>query len=201
LYLDTIHNDRNTIHNWTAADNGRTALREKKVQPSFRRLVTGRNAAGKSALVDDSRIAEGTLGNFNLWTARVDGTDGADAIPFFPARGDTIFRVVRLPPPDPAMTPAALEALVKEFFAGVGSPSCKVDASRHPLMHVTPTTDYIMLLSGAVSLLLDEGDPIPLKPFDCVVQRATNHAWIVTSAEPAVFVCVMAGAAAKGDRA
>jgi cupin domain len=100
---------------------------------------------------------------------------------------------VCLPPPDPAMTPAALEAFVEEFFAGVGSRSCKVDASRHPLMHVTPTTDYIMLLSGVVSLLLDEGDPIPLKPFDCVIQRATNHAWIVTGDEPAVFLAVMAG--------
>ena len=107
---------------------------------------------------------------------------------------------MRLPPPDPAMTQGALDALIKEFFAGVGSPACKVDVSRHPLMHVTPTTDYIMLLSGEASLLLDEGDPIPLKPFDCVVQRATNHAWIVTSAEPAVFVCVMAGAS-MGERA
>jgi hypothetical protein len=163
------------------------------VQSSFRRLVTGRNAAGKSTLVDDARIEEGTLGNFNLWTTRADGTDGADAIPFFAKPGETIFRVVRLPPPDPDMTKVALDALVHEFFSGVGSPDCKVDVSRHPLMHVTPTTDYIMLLSGAVSLLLDEGDPIPLKPFDSVVQRATNHAWIVTSAEPAVFLAVMAG--------
>ena len=171
------------------------------MKPSFRRLVTGRNAKGKSALVDDARIEEGTLGNYNMWTARAEGTDGAEAIPFFPAAGDTIFRVVRLPPPDPAMTPAALDALVEEFFAGVGSPACKTDTTRHPLMHVTPTTDYIMLLSGGVSLLLDEGDPIPLEPFDCVVQRATNHAWIVTSAEPAVFVCVMAGAVGAGERA
>jgi hypothetical protein len=170
------------------------------VQSSFRRLVTGRNANGKSALVEDARIEEGTLGNFNMWTARPDGTDGGDAIPFFPARGATIFRVVRLPPPDPNMKPAALDALVKEFFAGVGSPKCEVDVSRHPLMHVTPTTDYIMLLSGAVSLLLDEGDPIPLATFDCVVQRATNHAWIVTGSEPVVFVCVMVGADAESER-
>jgi quercetin dioxygenase-like cupin family protein len=64
-------------------------------------------------------------------------------------------------------------------------------------MHVTPTTDYIMLLSGEVSLLLDVGEPISLRPFDCVVQRATNHAWIVTGSEPAVLVAVMSGVTAQ----
>ena len=86
------------------------------------------------------------------------------------------------------MSQSALDPLVKELFAGVGSPTCGVDVSRRPLMHLTPTTDYIMLLSGEISRLLDEGDPVPLKPFDCLVQRAANHAWIVTSKEPAIFV-------------
>jgi hypothetical protein len=167
---------------------------------SYRRLVTGHNARGKSALLDDARIEEGALGNFNLWMTRADGTDGAEAIPFFPGPGDTIFRVVRLPPPDPNMTRSALDALVEKFFSGVGSAACKVDTSRHPLMHVTPTTDYIMLLSGAVSLLLDDGDPVPLMPFDSVVQRAANHAWIVTGDQPAIFLCVMAGANSRGER-
>ena len=193
--------DRDTIHNSATADNGRSVVGENKMSPSYRRVVTGRNAKGRSVLIGDARIEEGTLGNFNLWAARADGTDGPGAIPFFPEPDQTIFRVVRLPPPDPHMTGAELESLIAEFFSGVGSPACKVDTSRHPLMHETPSTDYIMLLSGSVSLLLDEGDPIPLRPFDVVVQRAANHAWIVTGREPAVFVCVMAGRAAKGDRA
>jgi hypothetical protein len=164
---------------------------------SFRCLGTGRNTAGKSTLLEDRQVAEGTLGNFNFWITRPDGTDGAEDIPFFPAPGGSIFRVFRLPPPNPTMTSRQLATLADDFFNGVGSPACKVDTSRHPLMHVTPTTDYIMLLSGAVSLLLDVGEPIALKPFDCVVQRATNHAWIVTSAEPAILLSVMSGAVAK----
>jgi hypothetical protein len=166
---------------------------------SFRRLTTGRNALGKSTLLEDARIEEGSLGNFNFWTTRADGTDGATDIPFFPQEGGSIFRVFRLPPADPPPTASELAAIAEQFFEGVGSPDCKVDTSRHPLMHVTPTTDYIMLLSGGVSLLLDVGEPIALKPFDCVVQRATNHAWVVTGPEPAVLVAVMTGAAAKGD--
>jgi hypothetical protein len=166
---------------------------------SFRRLTTGRNARGKSIVLEDARIEEGSLGNFNFWTTRADGTDGATDIPFFPSKGGSIFRVFRLPPADPPPSPGDLASIAEDFFKGVGSPNCKVDTSRHPLMHVTPTTDYLMLLSGAVSLLLDDGEPIALQPFDCVVQRATNHAWIVTGAEPAVLVAVMTGAAAKGD--
>jgi hypothetical protein len=117
-------------------------------------------------------------------------------MPFFPAPGETIFRVFRLPAPDPAITPEVLAGIVAEFFAGVGSPDARRDTSRYPLMHVTPTTDYIMLLSGSASLLLDRGDPVRLRPFDAVVQRATNHAWIVTGSEPATFLGVLTGTVA-----
>jgi uncharacterized cupin superfamily protein len=61
------------------------------------------------------------------------------------------------------------------------------------MMHTTATIDYIVLLSGEISLLLDEGEPIKLKPFDAVVQRATNHSWVNTGHEPALLMCVMVG--------
>src|SRR5215475_3128666 len=168
---------------------------------TFRRLTTGQDARGKSVLINDARIEGGTLGNFNFWTTRPDGTDGAQDIPFFPAPGASIFRVFRLRPADPPPTASEMAAIVDEFFDGVGSPGCRVDTTRHPLMHVTPTTDYVMLLSGEVSLLLDVGEPIPLRPFDCVVQRATNHAWIVTGSEPAILVAVMSGVVARDQPA
>ncbi len=161
---------------------------------SFRRIVTGLDGGGKSTVAVDERVEEGALGNFNFWSTRSAGRDGAADVPFFPGTCDTVFRVFRLSPPDPAPTPDQMAQIATEFFAEVGSPACKVDTSRHPLMHVTPTTDYIVLLSGSVSLLLDTGEAIALKPFDAVVQRATNHAWIVTGAEPAVLVAVMVGA-------
>jgi oxalate decarboxylase/phosphoglucose isomerase-like protein (cupin superfamily) len=61
-------------------------------------------------------------------------------------------------------------------------------------MHCTPTTDYIMLLAGKAALLLDEGEPVELRPFDSVVQRDTNHMWLNTGDEDAVFLAVMIGA-------
>jgi quercetin dioxygenase-like cupin family protein len=90
------------------------------------------------------------------------------------------------------MTQAEMSAL-QDFFRAVGSPAARVDTSRHPLMHTTPTVDYILLLSGRISLLLDEGEPIELQPLDAVVQRRTNHFWVNTGREPALLMCVMVG--------
>ena len=57
-------------------------------------------------------------------------------------------------------------------------------------MHKTKTIDYIILLSGDVTLLLDE-DEVRLKPFNVVVQRGTNHAWVNNGNEPALLIAVL----------
>ena len=62
---------------------------------------------------------------------------------------------------------------------------CQVDTRRHPGMHTTRTIDYVVLLRGSVSLLLDEGEEIPVRPLDVVVQRGTNHYWLGQRARPA----------------
>ena len=163
---------------------------------AIRRYVTGLNERGRSAVVDCREIAEsGSAGNFNLWLtgAGSDPLTETTAFPFFPRRGQTLFRIFRIPPSG-SLDRAALEAIAEGFFAEIGDPSCKVDTSRHPLMHATPTVDYILLLSGDAALLVDEGEPAPLKPLDAVVQLGVNHMWINTGAEDAVFLAVMIGA-------
>ena len=57
-------------------------------------------------------------------------------------------------------------------------------------MHKTDTVDYIILLKGDVTLILDE-EEIDLKPFDVVVQRGTNHAWVNNGTEPALLIAVL----------
>jgi len=112
---------------------------------------------------------------------------------FFPAPGGTMFRLFTIPPADPHITPAKIAAIQDMLFGAIGIAEARVDTSRHPLMHVTPTVDYIVLLSGEISLQLDEGEAIKLKPLDAVVQRATNHSWVNTGREPALLMCVMVG--------
>ncbi|MDC3209035.1 cupin domain-containing protein, partial [SAR86 cluster bacterium] len=50
--------------------------------------------------------------------------------------------------------------------------------------------DYIILLKGEVTLILDE-EEVALKPFDVVVQRGTNHAWANNGSEPALLIAVL----------
>ena len=57
-------------------------------------------------------------------------------------------------------------------------------------MHKTRTVDYIILLSGRVTLLLDD-DEADLEPFDVVVQRGTNHAWVNHGEETALLIAVL----------
>ena len=57
-------------------------------------------------------------------------------------------------------------------------------------MHETHTIDYIILLKGDVTLILDE-EEVQLKPHDVVVQRGTNHAWVNHGSEPALLIAVL----------
>jgi len=165
---------------------------------SHRVIVTGTDSTGKSVVVEEAHATLAGPGNFDFWQTKPghsphDLAIGRSPMKFYPEPGGTQFRLFTIPPLDPNMTPEQIANLQDWFFNEVGYEHARVDTSRHPMMHVTPTVDYILLLSGEISLQLDEGDPIPLKPFDAVVQRATNHSWINTGKEPALLLCVMVG--------
>ena len=164
----------------------------------FRRIVTGHDQNGRSIVIEDGTVREGGAGNFDFWMARPG--EVADDMParmaqqpFFPKTGQSFFRFFRIPPADAALSHSDIEAFAHDLFAGFGIGECRVDTSRHPMMHRTPTTDFIVLLSGTISLLLDKGQPIELRPFDVVVQQATNHAWLNTGGQDAVLVAVLCG--------
>jgi Cupin domain len=165
---------------------------------SHRVIITGTNKAGKSVVVEDARATLTGPGNFDFWQTKPgqsphDTPFGRAPMKFYPQPGGTMFRLFTIPPENPKMTGAEVAAMQDWFFKEVGDPDVRVDTSRHPMMHATATVDYILLLSGEISLLLDEGEPIKLKPFDAVVQRATNHSWVNTGKEPALLMCVMVG--------
>ena len=83
-----------------------------------------------------------------------------------------------------------LNEMAETAFSRIGAAHNRIDATKHPAMHKTKTIDYIILLKGDVTLILDE-EEIKINPFDVVVQRGTNHAWVNNGSEPALLIAVL----------
>ncbi|UCH46427.1 MAG: cupin domain-containing protein [Betaproteobacteria bacterium] len=169
-----------------------------------RRVVTGHNESGKSIVVIDGPPARifgtDTRGLAEVWNT--DGapintqerTDSADIdVVLSPVAHGSKFRFFAIAPEDLSLSDEEREARVAARFAAMGAAHERPDTSRHPAMHKTKTVDYIILLSGEATLLLDD-DERDLKPFDVVVQRGTNHAWINKGTEPALLAGVLVDA-------
>lgn len=178
-----------------------TTPTETKMLERIRRVVTGLDGSGRSIVLFDSTInATNALPtDVCLWAtdaspARnrgdVDAANRRAALEP-PARG-SIFRFVEFPPASAfdGMSDEEVERIMAGLFAQLGATHTRVDTTRGPGMHKTRTIDYIILLAGQVTLLLDEGE-VDLKPFDVVVQRGTNHGWVNRGASPAVLAAVM----------
>ena len=48
-----------------------------------------------------------------------------------------------------------LQEIAADAFEKIGAAHHRVDTSKHPAMHKTETIDYIVLLKGDVTLILD----------------------------------------------
>jgi quercetin dioxygenase-like cupin family protein len=118
-----------------------------------RRVVTGIGPDGRSRVIIDGPIPQmNTMSAALAWRCAVPADNtGSD---------DTV-------------VPYAIEALHSgeaNFAVCEFAPHC--DA----LMHATDTIDYLVVLSGAVTLVLEEGEAA-LGPGDFVVDRGVVHGW------------------------
>jgi quercetin dioxygenase-like cupin family protein len=135
-----------------------------------KRVVTGINARGKSSI-----------------------TSAGPAPAIFEYEGWSMeehWAIERLPPPLDEVTNAA-ETPEYLLQPAAGQARCRIvtfgPRSAFP-MHITDTLDFVVVLSGELRLIMEEGE-ILLQPGDTVVQRGTTHAWANASDEP----CVVAG--------
>ena len=167
----------------------------------MRRIVTGHDEKGKSVITIDGpparSLSENEGGLYELWNTdgneinTLDEIDRADSeILLSPPNGGTKFRYFQINPTPEGVPADLIEAATAEAFEKMGAAHHRVDTTRHPAMHKTKTIDYIILLKGDVTLLLDN-EEVDLKPFDVVVQRGTNHAWVNNGNEPALFIAVL----------
>jgi mannose-6-phosphate isomerase-like protein (cupin superfamily) len=63
----------------------------------------------------------------------------------------------------------------------------------HPGMHETDTVDYDIIMSGQITMELDNGPEVTLGPGDILVQTGTRHAWHNRGTEPCVLYNILVG--------
>jgi hypothetical protein len=173
---------------------------EENMPKPFRRIVTANDANGRSEVhLDGPATNELATVLTEMWvtdagphkhTDRVDHAAKSKSLE--PPVGASVFRFVRLPPVSAfaGMTDERREQRMAGVFAAMNAPRTRRDVSKSPGMHRTGTTDYIILLSGKVRLVLDKEER-DLEPFDVVIQRGTNHAWINTGDDEALLMAVL----------
>lgn len=168
----------------------------------IRRIVTHNDERGRScALIDGP--APIVAGQTELWTTDAERPDhgstvdnGAKSKLYPPAKG-TLFRIFEIPP-QVEHAHLSIDAKRKawaDLFATMGAFYTQPDTRRDPGMHQTASTDYIMLLQGQITLVLDNSE-LELEPFDVVIQRGTNHAWVNKGTSTALLMAVLIDAGA-----
>jgi mannose-6-phosphate isomerase-like protein (cupin superfamily) len=167
----------------------------------MRRIVTGHNKDGKSIVILDGpparTIGEDVGGLFELWNTdgktinTADIIDRADdEVVLSPPQNGSKFRYFQINPTPEGIPMEVMQEIAADAFKKIGAAHHRVDTSKHPAMHKTKTIDYIILLNGDVTLILDE-DEVTLQPHDVVVQRGTNHAWVNNGTDPALLIAVL----------
>jgi mannose-6-phosphate isomerase-like protein (cupin superfamily) len=151
-----------------------------------RRVVT-ETVGGRSRVRSDAestRLTFGTMWIDEVWTNSVDQPLGyepsmADSA-LAPPKGALHWRFFCLPPDESGQahsnetTPEGLDVADEEGW------------------HKTETLDYVFVLDGGVTLVLDDAE-VDLDPGDCVIQRATRHAWRNRGNAPVRLLAIMLG--------
>ena len=167
----------------------------------MRRVITGHDKNGKSIVVLDGTparsIGEDVGGLFELWNTdgntinTQDNIDRADdEIILSPPSNGSKFRYFQINPTPEGIPMDIMQDIAADAFKKIGAAHHRIDTTKHPAMHKTETIDYIILLKGDVTLILDQ-EEVDIKPFDVVVQRGTNHAWVNNGSDPALLIAVL----------
>lgn len=141
----------------------------------MRLIITGHDAEGRSIVESDQQMPD--RGMVPLFTAAPGSvaTEGAgEHIATVPDVGSAVWIQVDISPD------ATMRESLRHGVAGIDADG----------WHTTPTVDYVQVIEGDVFLALDTTE-VALTTGDCVVQRATRHAWRNRTDRPARIAAVM----------
>jgi len=173
----------------------------------IRRVVTGHDEQGRAVVLEDGyapnvRHDASRPGYYltQLWltpTAPAPINNGADPtlgpVSLAPPELGTVVRIIEFPPAGLELRDVDADAARQavSMFGGQHALTGQGGGKqRHPFMHRTETIDYAIVLSGEITMLLDESE-VTLKAGEILIQRGTNHAWTNRTDEPARVLFVL----------
>jgi quercetin dioxygenase-like cupin family protein len=172
---------------------------------TIRRVVTGHDREGKARVVDDREVEPITsqlmpgYAAYRLWGRDERPTFPDDGSPhraeaWFPPRDGSRFMINVIPPGEPVPPPdldmaAALAELEREMPGAMA-----VMEPGAPGMHTTDSLDYVLVVSGEITLELDRGEQTVLRAGDVIIQNGTRHAWRNHGPQPCTIIGVALGA-------
>ncbi|PIT00354.1 hypothetical protein TSA1_05975 [Bradyrhizobium nitroreducens] len=176
---------------------------------TVRRVVTGKNASGKSVVVSDGpspreMALKHTPGFVSAPIWMSEATPSLSAVAndpmskagasLLPTAGGSTFMIVTFPPDSVMMSPDFDPAKAGPEHLVATPGIAETFEMENPGMHTTPTVDYAVVLDGEIWLELDDGETVNLKPRDTIVQQAARHGWRNKGSKPATLAFVLLGA-------
>ena len=149
-----------------------------------RRVVTGHTRDGVSVVVSDGpvpvsrELPEDGVAFHEIWN-----TEGAPARIVAVEPDEPTARTLAVPPPT-----HGTKIRINDFLPGHLD-----ERGLQSPVHRTASIDYGIVLSGEITLILDDSE-VTLRAGDVVVQRGTDHAWANRGDVPARVVFVLVDA-------
>ncbi|HLQ51998.1 MAG TPA: cupin domain-containing protein [Terriglobales bacterium] len=155
---------------------------ENNMAFKVRRVVTGYDASGKSAVKTDESLPGvqrfGGITGVELWSTDqmpVDNSAAADAA----QRAGFVKHIL----PNYVGTGGGTTVRINEILPG-----------NERFTHRTETVDYCVQLSGELDCELESGEVVHLKPGDVFINRGGLHTWVNNGSVPSVGMAVMVDA-------
>ncbi len=158
-------------------------MKEEENNMKVRRIVTGHNASGLSAVKTDELlpgVSRGIAGitGWELWSTDqmpVDNSAAADA----------------------AQRAGFVKHLIPNYVGTGGGTTFRIDeiapgAAR--FTHRTETVDYCIQMSGELDCELESGEVVHLKAGDVFINRGGLHTWVNNGSVPSLGAAVMVDA-------
>jgi mannose-6-phosphate isomerase-like protein (cupin superfamily) len=136
----------------------------------MKRIITGVNEAGRSYIISTEELPPLETGRYHRWESN-------------PAM--TADWVAAIEPDD---VPNGIEPASGASKVIIGQSAD--DGTSQRGWHTTRTLDYYYVLSGSVTLELDE-DSVDVNAGDLVIQQATRHRWKGHGSSPYQFLVVL----------